>query len=70
MSSSLLDYTDREDVDAVFVVMADCLDCSSVHPVARRESDPTTTAATSCPVCGSAGYRSFERSYPVGDLDE
>ncbi|MFB6094133.1 MAG: hypothetical protein ABEJ77_04240 [Halanaeroarchaeum sp.] len=45
-----------ETAESGSVVVAECVDCDSIHAVAERESAGDTTAATVCPACGSTSY--------------
>lgn len=39
-----------------FVVVAECAECGSTHPVADRPAGEDTAASTVCPECGAPGY--------------
>lgn len=64
--SRLFQFEDYRDQDSYTVVMADCRDCRSVHPVGRRVKIEDSPASTGCPVCGSPTYRTFTRTYERG----
>lgn len=63
----LTDFEDHRDEDVYTVVMADCRDCRSIHPLGSRVADPDTPASTGCPSCGSPTYATFTRTYQRGD---
>jgi hypothetical protein len=67
--STLDRFQDFRDRDTYTVVVADCSDCRSVHPLGRR-GPVDGPAASDCPSCGSTRYATTTRTFEVGGDDE
>lgn len=55
--------------DDGLVVVAECAECGSTHPLADRPSAEDTTASTACPKCGSPSYSAGVRDR-AGEVEE